>query len=75
MTEDQKGAIAMQAAGMMLGHLQVQTHFDVLNAERPNHSKGCYKFLMAYNPLDWFRPSVAGEPAEIRKQFVAGLVV
>lgn len=30
---------------------------------------------MAFNPLDWFRPSVAGEPAEPRKQFVAGLVV
>ena len=30
---------------------------------------------MAFNPLDWFRPSVAGAPAEPRKQFVAGLVV
>lgn len=30
---------------------------------------------MAFNPLDWFRPAVAGEPAEPRKQFVAGLVV
>ena len=36
---------------------------------------GCYKFGMAFNPLDWFRPSVAGETAEPRKQFVAGLVV
>ncbi len=30
---------------------------------------------MAFNPLDWFRPSVAGEPADPRKQAVAGLVV
>lgn len=30
---------------------------------------------MAFNPLDWFRPSVAGAPAEPRRQFVAGLVV
>jgi hypothetical protein len=30
---------------------------------------------MAFNPLDWFRPSVAGAPAEPRKQFLAGLVV
>ena len=30
---------------------------------------------MAFNPLDWFRPSVAGEPAEPRKQLLAGLVV
>ena len=30
---------------------------------------------MSFNPLDWFRPSVAGETAEPRKQFVAGLVV
>lgn len=30
---------------------------------------------MAYNPLDWFRPSVAGAPAEPRRQFAAGLVV
>lgn len=30
---------------------------------------------MAFNPLDWFRPSVAGAPTEPRKQFVAGLVV
>ncbi len=37
--------------------------------------RGRYKFRMAFNPLDWFRPSVAGEPAEPRKQFVAGLVV
>ena len=40
-----------------------------------SESQGCYKFEMAFNPLDWFRPSVAGEPAEPRKQFVAGLVV
>lgn len=37
--------------------------------------KGCYKLRMAFNPLDWFRPSVAGEPAEPRKQLLAGLVV
>ena len=36
---------------------------------------GCYKFGMAFNPLDWFRSSAAGETAEPRKQFVAGLVV
>ena len=30
---------------------------------------------MAFNPLDWFRSSAAGAPAEPRKQFVAGLVV
>ena len=36
---------------------------------------GCYKFGMAFNPLDWFRSSAAGAPAEPRKQFVAGLVV
>lgn len=40
-----------------------------------SESQGCYKIRMAFNPLDWFRPSVAGEPAEPRKQFVAGLVV
>lgn len=40
-----------------------------------SESQGCYKIHMAFNPLDWFRPSVAGAPAEPRKQFVAGLVV
>lgn len=44
-------------------------------AELSSPPRGCYKFRMAYNPLDWFRPSVAGAPAEPRKQFVAGLVV
>lgn len=38
-------------------------------------SQGCYKVGMAFNPLDWFRPSVAGAPAESRKQLLAGLVV
>ena len=44
-------------------------------AELSSLPKGRYKFRMAFNPLDWFRPSVAGAPAEPRRQFVAGLVV
>ncbi len=36
---------------------------------------GCYKFRMAFQPLDWFRNNANGTPLEPRRQFLAGLIV
>jgi len=44
-------------------------------AELSSLERDCYKFVMAYNFLDWFRAPPNGAPAEPRKQFAAGAVV
>jgi hypothetical protein len=44
-------------------------------AELSSFPWGCYKFRMAFNPLDWFRTPAGGAPLEPRRQFIAGLIV